>query len=244
MPLPYTLIARPLGDHNDPFDNVAIEMSIAHNMFVRGLNAIYAQAEGIRADQVKAFTFFCIHFFGMLHHHHHIEETITFPRLEAKLGPHVMDVNVGQHHAFMDGLTDVEVYLKELQAGTATYNGALLIGKLNGFCDTLVEQLHEEIPTLESSRIRAAFTKEYLEETEAILKSHILKDLSLVTTIPTGLVCHDKSSAAHFPPLPKPVLWLVQYCLFRVHSDAWAFGPCDAYGKVKPGFGNDLPVAA
>jgi hypothetical protein len=37
-------------------------MSISHNMFIRGINAIYAQAEGITPEQVKPFTFFCIHF--------------------------------------------------------------------------------------------------------------------------------------------------------------------------------------
>jgi hypothetical protein len=31
-------------------------------MFIRGINAIYAQAEKITDAQVKPFTFFCIHF--------------------------------------------------------------------------------------------------------------------------------------------------------------------------------------
>jgi hypothetical protein len=38
------------------------DMSISHNMFIRGINAIYAQAEGIKEEQVKPFTFFCISF--------------------------------------------------------------------------------------------------------------------------------------------------------------------------------------
>ncbi|KAJ7170811.1 hypothetical protein C8R43DRAFT_1120546 [Mycena crocata] len=233
---------RPPGDWKDIFDNQAIDMSISHNMFIRGINAIYAQAEGITEEQVKPFSFFCIHFLGMLHHHHHIEETLLFPFFETKLGLHTMDKNVEQHAAFMDGLTDLETYLKAVQEGTATYKAATLIEKLNSFADILIEHLREEIATLESSRMREAFTKKELEDLEAALGKQILKEISLVTNLPMGLICHDKSTAPYFPPLPKPILWIVQYGLFRLHSDAWAFGPCDVNGVVKPGLGNDVPV--
>ncbi|KAJ7154678.1 hypothetical protein C8R46DRAFT_1118070 [Mycena filopes] len=242
MPYPFSLIARPPGDWKDIFDNQAIDMSISHNMFIRGINAIYAQAEGITPEQVKPFTFFCISFLEMLHHHHHIEETLLFPFFETKLGLHTMDANVEQHHAFMDGLTDLETYIKQVQDGGAEYSGRTIIEKLDGFADTLVEHLTAEIPTLESSKMRAAFTKADLQDLEAQLGKRVLKEVSLVTALPMGLICHDKSTASYFPPLPKPILWVVQYGLFRLHSDAWAFGPCDVNGVVKPGLGNDAPV--
>ncbi|KAJ6531963.1 hypothetical protein B0H19DRAFT_1189353 [Mycena capillaripes] len=242
MPYPFTLIARPPGDWKDIFDNQAIDMAISHNMFIRGINAIYAQAEGITEEQVKPFTFFCISFLGMLHHHHHIEETLLFPFFETKLGLHAMDHNVEQHHAFMDGLSDLEEYLKGVQASTATYSGQTIIEKLNSFTDVLVEHLRDEIPTLESSKMRAAFTEKDLHDLETALGKRIMKEVSLVTTLPMGLICHDKSTASYFPPLPKPILWVVQYGLFRLHSDAWAFGPCDVNGVVRPGLGNDAPI--
>ncbi|KAJ7773463.1 hypothetical protein B0H16DRAFT_1512426 [Mycena metata] len=244
MPYPFGLIARPAGDWKDIFDNQAIDMSISHNMFIRGINAIYAQAEGIKPEQVKPFTFFCISFLGMLHHHHHIEETLLFPFYEAKLGLHTMDANVEQHHAFMDGLTDLETYVKQVHAGEAEYSGKTIVAKLDSFTDTLIEHLREEIPTLESSKMRAAFTEADLHDLEAQLGKRIMKEVSLVTTLPMGLICHDKSTASYFPPLPKPILWVVQYGLFRLHSDAWAFGPCDVNGVVKPGLGNDAPIPA
>ncbi|KAJ7707540.1 hemerythrin HHE cation binding domain-containing protein [Mycena rosella] len=244
MPFPFSLIARPAGDWKDIFDNQAIDMSVAHNMFIRGLNAIYAQAEGIKEEQVKPFAFFCNSFLTMLHHHHEIEETLLFPFFETKLGLHTMDNNVEQHHAFMGGLTDLETYIKAVQDGTATYSGATVIQKLDSFTDALVEHLRDEIPTLESSRMRAAFTKKDLQDLEAAVGKRVLKEVSLVTTLPMGLICHDKSTADYFPPLPKPILWVVTYGLFRLHSDAWAFGPCDVYGVVKPGMGNDAPVPA
>ncbi|KAJ7126836.1 hypothetical protein C8R44DRAFT_851311 [Mycena epipterygia] len=244
MPFPYPIIARPPGDWKDPFDNQAIDMSVAHNMFIRGMNAIHAQAETIREDQVKAFAFFCVSFFEMVHHHHHIEETYLFPIYDQKLGLHAMDKNVEQHHAFMDGLLDLEKYVKEVHAGTAPYKGATVIEKLNTFADALVLHLTEEIGTLESSRLRAAFTKKDLDDMEASIVKIILRDVSLWTTLPIGLICHDKATASYFPPLPKPILWAVQYGFSWRYNDAWAFGPCDIYGKLKPGLGNDTPVPA
>ena len=79
----------------------------------------------------------------MLHHHHHIEETLIFPFYESKLGQGAMGDNFDQHHAFMPGLEDLKEYLNAVQAGTATYNGAAIIEKLNSFTEVLVEHLRE-----------------------------------------------------------------------------------------------------
>jgi hypothetical protein len=79
----------------------------------------------------------------MVHHHHHIEETFLFPIYNEKLGEHAMDNNIDQHHAFMDGLNDLESYFKKVHAGTTTYSGKTVIEKLNGFADALVLHLAE-----------------------------------------------------------------------------------------------------
>jgi hypothetical protein len=55
--------------------------------------------------------------------------------------------------------------------------------------------LLQEIPTLESSKMRAAFTEKDLKDLEAAVGSRIMKEVSLVTTLPLGLICHDKSTA-------------------------------------------------
>jgi hypothetical protein len=55
--------------------------------------------------------------------------------------------------------------------------------------------LLQEIPTLESSKMRAAYTEKDLKDLEAAVGSRIMKEVSLVTTLPLGLICHDKSTA-------------------------------------------------
>jgi hypothetical protein len=113
-----------------------------------------------------------------------------------------MDNNVEQHHAFMPDFHDFEEYVKKVHAGTEPYSGTTVIEKLESFSDALVQHLDEvcrlrcqEIPTLESNRLRAVFTKKELADMESDLLKIILKDISFFTTLPMGLVCHDKSTA-------------------------------------------------
>ncbi|KAF7374754.1 Hemerythrin domain-containing protein [Mycena sanguinolenta] len=238
MPFPYPTIPRPPGDWEDPFDYQAIEMSLAHNMFIRAINAIHAQAQGIKDKQVKPFAFFCMAFCESLNHHHDIEETYTFPMYNAKLGANAMDRNIEQHEAFMGGLTDFNEYVTKVHAGATAYNAATLTEKLNSFADDLVLHLREEISTLESSRLRAAMTEKDLKDIEATTMKVLKKETSLFTGLPMDLICHDKSTEPRFPPAPKAVIWAAQYGSSWVHNDAWAFGPCDINGKLKPGLGN------
>jgi hypothetical protein len=149
-----------------------------------------------------------------VHHHHHTEETYLFPKYNEKLGANAMDQNVEQHHAFLDGLNDLESYFKEVHAGTTPYNGAIVIQKIDGFADDLVLHLNEvrcnflyilaftyllqEIATLESSRMRAALTAEDLKDIEDTVKKIVLKNISFFKGLPMGLVCHDKSSAPQY----------------------------------------------
>ncbi|KAG6872660.1 hypothetical protein C0995_007855 [Termitomyces sp. Mi166 len=239
MPAPFTLLQRAPGNWDDIFDRQAIEMSISHNMFIRGINAVYAQAPKIQEHQIKAFAFFCNSLLAMIDHHHTIEEELFFPFYESKMGANAMEHNFEQHHKFQEGLQDLERYIKKLLDGKAVYDGNLLIEKLDSFADDMVKHLHDELPTIESSKLRAVFTVQDLKDVEDALRKRVLKEVSLTTVIPLSLALHEKSTAPEFPPLPKPILWLAQYGLWYLHSDAWEFGPCDAYGKLKPGFGND-----
>ncbi|KAF7316658.1 DNA-directed RNA polymerase subunit [Mycena chlorophos] len=255
MPHPFPLIPQPPGDWKDVFDNFPIEMAIAHNIFIRGINAIYAQVGEIQGDQVKPFTFFCSCFFSMLHHHHHLEETLIFPILESHMGENAMGHNVEQHHGFMDGLKDLEEYLTAIQEEKASFGASTVLEKLDSFSELLVEHLREvsfeslfedpaeiepqEMNTIETSKIRAALTEKDLHDMNAQISAVSMKELSLTTTLPMVLLCNDKAMAPHFPPLPAPALWLAKYVLYYLHRDAWVFAPCDINGVLKPGLGND-----
>ncbi|KAG5653682.1 hypothetical protein H0H81_011434 [Sphagnurus paluster] len=199
------------------------EMAIAHNMFIRGINALHAQALAIEKEKVPAFTFFCKCLLEMIHLHHASEEELLFPFYESKLGVGMMEGNVQQHDMFAAGLEDLEAYIKEVRAGRVKYSGELVVKKLDSFTDALVEHLNlvcilhsalqefwikdselilamQEIPTLEASKLRGAITKKELKDLDAALGKRILKEVSLTTVLPLGLVLHDKSTAPQYVP--------------------------------------------
>ncbi|KAG6827775.1 hypothetical protein H0H92_010535 [Tricholoma furcatifolium] len=217
MPAPFALLQRPSGDWNDVFDRIAMhvtwfwyayhadpssysEMSIAHNMFIRGINAVYAHAPNIEKHQVKGFMFFCNALLTLIHHHHTLEEELQFPAFESKLGANAMGHNVDQHHSFNEGLEDLERYIKEVQEGKVVYDADLVLKKLDSFADALVQHLHDgfvaqELPTIESSKLRAVFKEQELKDINAQMEKMILKEVSLVKDLPLGLILHDKTTA-------------------------------------------------
>ncbi|KAG6846718.1 hypothetical protein H0H93_012256 [Arthromyces matolae] len=205
-------------------------------MFVRGINAIYAQAMDIEARKAKSFAFFCNALMEMIHHHHTLEEELVFPFYESRMGANAMGHNVEQHHDFLPGLEDFEAYVKDVLNGKAVYSGDLTIKKLDSFADIMVKHLREEIPTLKSSRIRATCTEADLKSLNESIGKRILEGVSISTMLPLGIILHDKSSEPKYRPIPKAIIWFGQYVLWHIHSDAWAFGPSDAFGKPKPGF--------
>ncbi|KAG6807792.1 hypothetical protein H0H93_001057, partial [Arthromyces matolae] len=74
------------------------------------------------------------------------EDTI-FPFHESKFGTNAMEHNIEQHHAFQPGFDVFQAYIKDILDGKAVYSGDLAIEKLDGFSETLVTHLHDNIYT-------------------------------------------------------------------------------------------------
>ncbi|KAJ7650090.1 hypothetical protein FB45DRAFT_9174 [Roridomyces roridus] len=239
MPFPWPLIAIPAGDWDDSLERQAIEMAAAHNAFIRSLNAIHAQADTIRDDQAKDFAFFCVSFCEMLHHHHDIEESMVFPFFETKLGAGAMSDNVSQHRAFDASFSSFQSWFQEVYDGKATYSAPVALEKVDALGDVLVSHLAAEIPTIHADKLRAAgFKAQDFKDLEKRMMSVILKDISFFTSMPMGILSHDRESLPEFPPLPKPLLWAVRYGFSWKFAKSWEFAPCDWEGKVKAGLGN------
>ncbi|KAJ7593083.1 hypothetical protein C8J56DRAFT_490295 [Mycena floridula] len=234
MPAPYALIPNPPGNFHDIFDSQAMAMSVIHNQFIRGMNAIVAQAPYINEKQVPAFIHFCVVFTDLIHHHHSLEEEFYFPEIEKRLGIDTMSANVDQHKAFLPQLHEFEDYLKGIQKGTVDYDGESIVIKLHSFTDPLMEHLHDEIKTLESEGLRKAFTKQQLEDLNNAFVKRAVAGTTLDGTLPLFMVCHDQEYAPWFDHVPWFLTLAVKYWFYRKHQDSWAFGPCDLNSRVKP----------
>ncbi|KAJ7593085.1 hypothetical protein C8J56DRAFT_823131 [Mycena floridula] len=234
MPAPYALIPNPPGDFHDIFDNQAMAMSVVHNQYIRGINAIVAQAPYINESQVPPFIHFCVVFLEGIHHHHALEEEFYFPEIEKRLGIDTMSANVDQHKAFVPQLHELEEYLKGVQQGSIKYDGEMIVTKLHSFTDPLIEHLNDEIITLESERLRKAFTKKQLDELNAAFVKRAVAGATLDGTLPLFLVCHDQEYAPWFDHVPWVIGVAVKYWFARKYRDSWAFGPSDLNSRTKP----------
>lgn len=142
---PYALLPIPplAADHRkDCAENFHWEMSLAHNIFVRGLNSIWLNAPLVKPKDEAAFAGYCLACITTIHAHHYGEEAYIFPVLQTKLD---MKNNEDQHKAFHDGMEDFESYMIKVQKKQGKYNSEQTRQLLRAFGDDLVQYLNDEV---------------------------------------------------------------------------------------------------
>ncbi|KAF9048743.1 hypothetical protein BJ165DRAFT_1414466 [Panaeolus papilionaceus] len=199
----------------------ATEMSLIHNVFIRGLNSMWHNAPRVNGveDEVS-FAGYCLSWVWLMHDHHEGEEKIIFPFLQTKFPMHH---NVEAHHAFLEGLNNFEAYMKSVQVSEEEYDGAKVRTLLDSFAAVLVKHLQEEIPCLAPERL-----KEYdVDGLNAMLKVHTdhIQTLSWVTSLSFVLHHNDTRIAPNWPPIPGPIMWTIRNVAYWRHSNYWKFAP-------------------
>ncbi|KAK0724609.1 hypothetical protein B0H67DRAFT_680162 [Lasiosphaeris hirsuta] len=125
-------------------------MTLAHNMFIRGLNSIYLQAPHIAAAEHHNFAQYMRRWSTIVRLHYQAEEVDFFTAIEALSGVEsIMEGNIAQHHAFEPGLDAFHAHVEAVLAGTE---------------DVLVAHLADGIPTLEGLRPHADKLEPFVEE--------------------------------------------------------------------------------
>jgi hemerythrin-like domain-containing protein len=127
---------------------VATEMTLAHNLLLRNLNAIYLQATGVKEPaDIADFITMCQIWWETVHHHHSTEEELFFPVIEEYTGEKgLMEVNVNQHAAFEAGVERFKVYV--FKVTPETYDGKIVKEIIKDFGPVLHKHLTEEIDSL------------------------------------------------------------------------------------------------
>ncbi|KAI1175886.1 hypothetical protein F4777DRAFT_548318 [Nemania sp. FL0916] len=242
---PFPLIeipsTRTKSDHF--YLKAASEMSHAHNVLLRSLNAILQQgpclpaptdATRFRAKDVKDFLHYVHCWVKMVYHHHWVEETYVFPELGKLSGkPDLMDEPQHQHESFQPGLKELDKYATVTQADQYRWPDMKQI--IESFSKNLTDHLYDEIrkflelKDLDSEEYRKTWTK---AEEMAKQSSNITL---LYDMVPLILGCADKSyeGGNEYPPYHWVMPYVVKYW-FAAGNGAWRFNPCDFWGRPRP----------
>ena len=164
-------------------------MAVSHNVYIRGINAIYLQSEGVKTlEDKKNFLQYCRFWVESVTHHHDAEEEHFFPALDKLPGMEgLMDINIEQHKAFHPGLEKLDKYVSETKP--EDYDGKVLKEIVNSFADKLVAHLHAEIETLISSQKHDPDGEE-VKKLYLVLEKAIIAKSGLVRY--TAEICREK----------------------------------------------------
>jgi len=231
---PLELLLPEKEDLHDPIVRFYIEMQYMHNVFIRGLNSILIQALDIEPKDVAAFKFYCRAWLRSVEIHHTLEEEITFPRLEAVLGPNSLSINVQQHHEFEAGFRAFHALVEE----ESKWNPQSIIDCINEFTPVFCRHLKEEIVTIHPNKLKPRVTASVIEEIEAV-HLHAVKTRYPMFEISVIFNNHDIDYGPQgFDGLnPSNFLRLFsRYVLYWPNRRSWKFCSCDRYGHLKHEF--------
>ncbi|KAG8741192.1 hypothetical protein FRC10_003186 [Ceratobasidium sp. 414] len=207
-------------------------MAALHNIFIRSFNSIIHHAPNITPGEVPSFMKYCNSVVAMIHEHHATEEEVVFPVFEEKLGKGAMDANITQHQDFMPKFHEWADVCKTILAKKAEYKPAEFIKLMRESTDVLAVHLVDEIPTMESSRLKPHFTEAELQALEVKIVKKV-QELVSPWDMPLMLVNGDASYDSWFPGIPGPVMFVVRHILMRLSGDMWKYGQSDKYMTLK-----------
>ncbi|PMD19715.1 hypothetical protein NA56DRAFT_197819 [Hyaloscypha hepaticicola] len=230
---PFTLIPTPgRGENVNKLDDtvwIAREMANAHNGMLRALNSIYQQCIYVKeAKDVKDLLLYARLWCDWIHEHHEGEETFLFARIEEITGvERLMEVNVAQHHTFMNGLEELQKYAKEIKA--EEYDGMKLRSIIDSFGGNLTKHLTEEIETLLGLKKYdgPALRKAFVGFDDEMRKG----DKSTLFPIVLGSSDVNYEGGLDWPEVPGPIKALVYYWFERKYKGAWRFCPSTTWGE-------------
>ncbi|KAI8954413.1 hypothetical protein F4801DRAFT_502314 [Xylaria longipes] len=154
---PFPLIETPsVKTKSDHFYlKAASEMTHAHNVLIRSLNAILQQGPHIpistdadyRAEDVTDFLHYVRCWVKMVHHHHWVEEEFIFPEMGKFSGrPGLMDEPRHQHESFQTGLKNLESYSSDTSPEQYRWMGSSGMKQImDSFSKDLTDHLYAEI---------------------------------------------------------------------------------------------------
>lgn len=232
-------------------------MALSHNAFIRGFNSIYQQAPRIQTTDKKDFVDYCIAWHDCIAQHHHYEETEFFPAIDKAAGKKgLLDAAVDQHGTsssrpplregfsanastagFHDGLERFKSYLLEKDS---EFSHEELIAIMDSFSEPLHLHLKEEPPAI-ASLSRFSTLENPIDIIGLALEagkkqvslSFLFNVLPVYFLNMESVEFEDGMWHEAFPPVSKPVKWIMMTVAPMWQHRRWRFASCTPDGAFK-----------
>ncbi|KAI0022981.1 hypothetical protein F4780DRAFT_777106 [Xylariomycetidae sp. FL0641] len=228
---PFQLVESPSKKYPNTFHSyidVATEMAHAHNVFIRGLNAIVQQAphvpsssdDNYKASDVKDLLFY-VHAWVKM-------------KFSGEVG--IMDTPKHEHELFHGGMEKLLAYAAATKPEEYRWEGPGGLKEIiDSFAEHLMSHLYAEVDVLMGlDRLDSTGLRKMWDKAEALAKQ--TGNLGMLYDVfPCVLGTADKTyeGGNTFPPLPWVMPYLVKYW-FAAGNGAWRFNPCDWWGQPRP----------
>jgi len=197
-------------------------MANAHYLISNTLEAAYKNASHIDPGDLPNFIGYAIAACDSLERHHRMEETLMFPRHEAKIK---MTENVEQHEKFLGGITDAMKYLQSADPANPNavpFEPSVFRSILDGCLLELFKHLAEELDTITPEIMRAHFEEDYVRETQEMVDNYLKQSDPFIFP---PLAVYSGPKGYGFPEMP----WILRNLVVP--------GPCDT-GDIGNTHGN------
>ncbi|KAL5337977.1 hypothetical protein BJX70DRAFT_367830 [Aspergillus crustosus] len=238
---PFNLIAIPKitvkeGKPQSIF--AASQKAITHNIYIRGLNAIYNQATGVSSpDDIEDFLTFCRIWMEVVQQDHILEEEVLIPGIRKDLGEEgIAIVDLSQTRVIDRAIKTFKDYIRMTKP--AWYNGDVLQKLIDDFGTLLVDYLHTQIRRL--LEIGRGFdpTGKALKKNYLVFEKRLVARRLWTRHHPIIFGCHDitfengvtgkwPSDASVYIP------YAISGALSKSLAGVWRFLPCDLHGRPR-----------
>jgi len=139
-----------------------------------------------------------------------------------------MQANIEQHKQFHDGFDALDTYFRNVRKDPSSYDGIMVRTMIDQFGGVFVQHLHEEIGTLERSKLVAIFPNEgELKKIAEDMTNYNIKHASKLTSFPwvcvvaTGfelnsqvITHHEEATCRGFmKDIPSAIVFVARYVL-------------------------------
>ncbi|KAF2178209.1 hypothetical protein K469DRAFT_718307 [Zopfia rhizophila CBS 207.26] len=236
---PLKLVKTPMFEtkKEDTWTKGASHMALLHNAVLRGYNSIYLQAPHVKPEDYADFIGYCLTWHKFVKSHHDDEEENLFPKVVEVIGKEDKELwgkTHEEHEAMLPPLAKFREYLSGLKS-PSDFSSSTLLSLLDDLKEPVNTHFHSEIATIAAMAESGSFPA--AEPVFAAWGKNSVTKAGYSDVVPFLFLNIDRTYEDGFwkdwPPMPKPIRFLMVRLSAWWHQGWWKFASCDIDGYPK-----------